>query len=348
MLLKSRISPSPREYVMPTHADASDYSTKKASKDQGDRADKKSANKDSAGQSSAKESRGKIAGAVTRGMRALSKDSVVGAVTRGMQKKESGGAIGRTKAALIKRLTTQIMSKKLHYPNQTKAVKVSKNGDSTSVSKILKHSMLMKIENPDQVAYILATAWLESKLGTWMTEGAYLKKKTAERQGETKYGSKGVRPARAKRHGHTKRGDGSKYMGRGFVQLTWKDNYKRMSKLLIKNKFSYSHKGVTYGDGTKNTKKIDLVANYSHASSNKDLAARILVLGMDGGHFVNNKKGLDHYLPDGKKAKRSNFESARRIVNGTNKKRLVAKNAQILTKILRKGGAWKKSFSGGK
>ena len=133
-------------------------------------------------------------------------------------------------------------------------------------------------------------------------------------------------------------------MGRGYVQLTPKDNYARMSKLLQDSGYQYTYKGVTYGNGQNGTKPIDLVANYNHVSDNKELAARILVFGMDGGHYAQNG-GLDDYLPEDRVASHGDFQNARKIVNGVDKKKLIADNAVSITNVLRNGDAWVKLFS---
>ena len=240
----------------------------------------------------------------------------------------------------LQMLTSQVMALKLKLPGENGSFSVQKYGDRSSVVKILKHCIEVGIKSPDQVAYILATAWHESRLGTWMTESGWLSERSAERYAEKNYGPKGRAPSRAKQMGNTKKGDGGRYMGRGYVQLTWKNNYKRMSDILIENSFTYTQDGVKYGSGKDGTKRIDLVRNYEHVNRNKDLAARILVLGMDGGHYVDDGKGLDSYIPENGTATSANFQNARKIVNGSDKKRLIAGNAVTIAATLRKNTAW--------
>lgn len=245
----------------------------------------------------------------------------------------------------LQEIKDQIMALKLKLPGETQTFSLKRYGDAESVSKILQHCVQCGIKSPDQVAYILATAWHESRLGKWMTESGWLSEKSAERYAEKKYGPSGDNPARAKRHGHTEEGDGGRYMGRGYVQLTWKDNYERMSGVLIDDGFTYTQDGVTYGNGKGDTTEIDLVANYQHVNRNKDLAARILVLGMDGGHYVGNGKGLDDYIPEGSEASHSDFEDGRKIVNGSDKKTLIADNAVTIQDVLRKDSAWTSAYN---
>lgn len=256
-------------------------------------------------------------------------------------------AKGSGASTAIHNLATKIFGLSLSLPGEKGKFSVRKFGDFTSLLKILQHSKDMNIKSPDQVAYIIATAWHESRLGTWMTESAWLSEKSAEAYAERSYGSgpKSRNPTRAKRMGNTQVGDGGKFMGRGYVQLTWKNNYIRMSKLLKESGFTYTQDGVTYGDGKNKTIPIDLVKNYRHVNQNKDLAARILVMGMDGGLYVNDKKGLDSYIPESKKATKNNFENARKIVNGSDKKALIANNALTIASVLHQGKSWSMLFT---
>jgi predicted chitinase len=80
------------------------------------------------------------------------------------------------------------------------------------------------------------------------------------------------------------------YYGRGFVQLTWENNYKKMSDLL----------GVNF------------VVNPSLALEPK-YAARILVQGMMQGSFT--RKKLNTYIND----QEQDFYNARKTVNGTDR-----------------------------
>lgn len=80
------------------------------------------------------------------------------------------------------------------------------------------------------------------------------------------------------------RANGERYFGRGFVQLTHQSNYKKMGDLL----------------------GVDLVGNPSLALS-RDIAAKILVLGMRDGHFTGVRLPAD----PGKDLRR-----ARAVVNG--------------------------------
>jgi putative chitinase len=104
------------------------------------------------------------------------------------------------------------------------------------------------------------------------------------------YDIRGERPALARSMGNTTPGDGAKYAGRGFVQLTWKNNYKRLSSLL----------------------RLDLVGAPDLAMQPK-VAAAIMVEGITKGLFTGKK--LSDYFAGG----RSDWVNARRIINGTDK-----------------------------
>ena len=85
------------------------------------------------------------------------------------------------------------------------------------------------------------------------------------------------------------------YNGRGFVQLTWRDNYEKMGALL----------------------GIDLVKKPERALD-LDVAAEVLFVGMRRGIFT-GKKLADYFNPD-----QEDWINARRIINGKDKANLIA------------------------
>jgi len=117
------------------------------------------------------------------------------------------------------------------------------------------------------------------------------------------YDPRGLRPTVAKRLGNTVSGDGVKYHGRGFVQLTGRTNYQKMS--------------VVTG--------VDLVANPDLAMR-LDIAAHILFYGMEHGTFTGKK--LSDYFNETK----CDWTGARKIINGTDK---ATEIAQIALKFFR-------------
>lgn len=109
------------------------------------------------------------------------------------------------------------------------------------------------------------------------------------------------------------------YVGMGYVQLTWKRNYELASK-----KF-----GV---DFVKNPRLL-LEPKY---------AAPILVLGSKEGWFTGKK--LSDYMT----LQKSDFEEARRIINGTDKAELIAGYANEYDRYLKEIGYGEKASSDGK
>ena len=105
------------------------------------------------------------------------------------------------------------------------------------------------------------------------------------------------------------------YYGRGFVQLTWRKNYARADEEL------------ELGDR--------LEAN-PDAALEPDLAAKIMVKGMEGAWFTG--KGLKDYLPLAGKAGYDAYSQARRIINGLDAADEIAKNAQAFEAALEAGG----------
>lgn len=93
--------------------------------------------------------------------------------------------------------------------------------------------------------------------------------------------------------------NGKVYYGRGYVQLTWIDNYRKIGDLL----------------------KVDLVGNPELALS-PPIAAQILCEGMDHGLFTGKK------LADFFNGTKTDWENARRIINGLDRAALIAGYAQ--------------------
>lgn len=155
---------------------------------------------------------------------------------------------------------------------------------------------------PAWTAYALATAYHETA-HTMQPIKEYGGPKYYNRL----YGVEGDNPSRARRMGNTAPGDGARYCGRGYVQLTWKSNYAKAGKAL----------------------GIDLVGNPDLAM-NADIAARILREGMAYGWFGKN---LLQCLPD-TIGTLDQFIKARGIINGTDKALQIAKYALAFQKAI--------------
>lgn len=94
------------------------------------------------------------------------------------------------------------------------------------------------------------------------------------------------------RLGNTAVGDGFRFRGRGYVQLTGRGNYDKAGRKL----------------------GLNLVAGPDAALS-PPIAAKILIAGCEGGWFTGKK--LSDYLP-------GDYVNARRVVNGTDKAKEIA------------------------
>lgn len=101
--------------------------------------------------------------------------------------------------------------------------------------------------------------------------------------------------------GNTQPGDGKRFMGRGYVQITGRTNYQKASSLVGK----------------------DLVANPDLALD-PEIAAKIIVHGMVNGWFT-GKKMSDY----------DSYVNMRRVVNGTDKAELIAGYAEKFEKALK-------------
>lgn len=160
-------------------------------------------------------------------------------------------------------------------------------------------------------------AWTAYALATAYHETASTMQPIKEYGGDSyftrMYDVTGARSAKAVAMGNTCAGDGPKYCGRGYVQLTWKSNYKRA------------------GDKCG----VDLVANPDKAMD-AGIAAKILRSGMEEGWFTGKKFG--DYLPSKGRATSGQYAYARYIINGSDKAQRIADHAKKFEAALEAGG----------
>jgi putative chitinase len=109
------------------------------------------------------------------------------------------------------------------------------------------------------------------------------------------------------RLGNTQDGDGFRFRGRGYVQLTGRGNYARLGEML--------------GIGDQLIQNPDLALN-------PDLAYRITSVGMRTGYFTGKK--LSDYI----NGSVCDYVNARRIVNGVDRADMVAGYASKIEQVL--------------
>lgn len=138
-------------------------------------------------------------------------------------------------------------------------------------------------------AYILATIYHETG---WPIAKRYLPviEARSDASAEALYG---YTTKIGKRLGNVSKGDGARYKGRGYVQLTGRNNYQKFSNLL----------------------GLNLIEQPELALDSK-VSFAIMALGMKDGLFTG--KGLSDYCKDGKCS-----VDARRIINGMDKADLI-------------------------
>jgi hypothetical protein len=141
--------------------------------------------------------------------------------------------------------------------------------------------------------------WLAYAFATTFHETAFTMQPIHERGGSKyffdMYDKDGKRPSVAKRLGNTEKGDGVRFRGRGYVQLTGRSNYRKAKGLV----------------------GSDLLANPDMALD-PAIAGKILFAGMENGLFTGKKFG-DFFNKD-----KADWINARKIINGLDKARFIA------------------------
>jgi hypothetical protein len=164
---------------------------------------------------------------------------------------------------------------------------------------------------PAEIAYVLATVWHE----TWQAKRNIRFQPCIEYYGGSKQDEYfeeryGCDTKKGKELGNTEKGDGARYRGRGYVMITGKDNYRRISKRM--------------GDGD-----FLISPNCSSYAAVNPYAYKILSIGMREGLFTGKK--LSDYR---EKGGGYDFVKARAIVNGRDKAELIAGHARQIYSIL--------------
>ena len=110
----------------------------------------------------------------------------------------------------------------------------------------------------------------------------------------------------ARKNGCRIDGDGYKYRGRGFVQITWRINYEKFNGI----------NGIDFG--LEPEKIMDF-----------DTLIKVTVDGMEKGLFVKGETLSKHI-----NAEKKDYKSARRIINGQDKDWIIAEYAQGIEECL--------------
>ena len=159
------------------------------------------------------------------------------------------------------------------------------------------------LSDPRHAAYMLATTWHET---------AFTMLPIVERGPRSYFdrydpvrANTDARRKRARAMGNVNEGDGFRYRGRGYVQLTWKNNYALASRAL----------------------GVDLVTNPDLALQ-PDIAYQIMSRGMLEGWFTG--KRLSDYINASKTA----FIEARRVINGLDQATAIAQYAALYRGII--------------
>lgn len=187
------------------------------------------------------------------------------------------------------------------------------------VNALLDACFALDVKEARQMSYVLATPVIE----TGNTFKPIVENLNYSEEGLRRTFPKYFSPARAKAYarkpeaiancayanrmgnGDEASGDGWKYRGRSYCQITGKDNYSKFSKLL----------------------GVDLVKNPDLALD-PEIAAKIIVIGMRDGIFTGVKLS-DYFTSD-----KSDWVNARRIINGLDKAGDIAEYAQKFHKAL--------------
>ena len=144
-------------------------------------------------------------------------------------------------------------------------------------------------------------------LATFKWETAHTMQPIDERGGDAYFNRRyGPQTSVGKMLGNTKAGDGALYHGRGYVQITGRNNYAKAKKLT----------------------GVDLISEPNRAKE-QELAYQIAIQGMMDGWFTGKK--LSNYFI----GENADYLNARRIINGQDQAEKIADIARNYSEILR-------------
>lgn len=157
-----------------------------------------------------------------------------------------------------------------------------------------------------EIAYMLSTGFIEAY---YYLKPVQLYSRVPE-GGNKAYFNKydiAYAPKKAKELGNLYKGDGYTFRGRGLVQLTGRANYRKLSTVVGKNLES----------------QPDLACEFQYA-------VPIMIVGMKNGMFTGYK------ISDFINRTQMDYSRARRVINGSDKADIFAKNAKRIEELLKK------------
>lgn len=166
---------------------------------------------------------------------------------------------------------------------------------------------LFRLRNIKWLAYILATAYHETGGRMQPVREGFAQTDQQAREIVTRMFERG----RISTNYSIPNIHGNSYYGRGLVQITWEDNYRRV--------------GFAIGLGDNLWKNPDLALD-------RMISVRILCIGMEKGLFTG--KSLSDYINDDE----CDYRNARRIINGLDKAHMISVYAQKFEQCIEIGG----------
>ena len=163
----------------------------------------------------------------------------------------------------------------------------------------------------DTLAYALATAYHETGARMVPVREGFAKSDAGARRAVANLAKKRGPNSAVAKYAHPQPPHGHVYYGRGQVQLTWLDNYRKSS----------ADAGV------------DLV-KYPDKVLDPEIGARVLIKGLLDGRWNGRGHGLRYYLDQG------DLINARRTVNITDKASTIAGYHRAFLAAINAGGGW--------